>query len=641
MATFIHKREKEDNAYKRLQDHTLKRIEQLCGKVWTDYNAHDPGITIADYFNYALYELNYRLSFSVETYLLEQEQREIQFDRKGMLPREELFNKAIVTKRDYEKLFRSKFPELEKCLIILNDVTGHYDIFIKIHNEKNISEEDIQQLKQKIRKTYHQHRNLCENLKEIKLFQEKQSEDHQYRTRDFRRSNKKYEAPSFFEDVAYKTTELQAFTKEYHSIQFDFPENYRIGEQGIPFYASQEEKGKVMQLKGYLLIIDLLLADTLQQVDQVKTMLDFSGKIPVSPLHMVDIPEKELLINQDALKNFRLHSDIYYNSQKSHYLDLLDAFYGEDTKSYFREEQTVASVETNERRAKFIHQLPQLNANRFRAFNINDSKSEPVIQYVVNQLTGNRYQNSTTDTFSKYGLRIISDEEFSEKYKFLKNFAFGLEIDDATFLSDIEKIKVDYNDQSFYELRKCINILWYNVLFESFLKYADKTEYYKILSLPEKEYLLVFRHPEREEWINMGLFFKNIQYLTRIANLFWEFMRKIKHKEGNYDFYYIEHIFLKPITVHDHSALSIITSAEGKTQKDREYIEKLLLERLPAHLTVNIYYVPREQMNRAEHLYHDWRLVLEAEKEDDIERTSSGLKDFLTRNKNLYAKLIN
>lgn len=637
MTTFIHKREKEDNEYTRLQDHTLKRIEHLCGKVWTDYNAHDPGITIADYFNYALYELNYRLSFSVETYLLEQEQREIQFDRKGMLVREELFNKAIVTKRDYEKLFRNKFPELEKCLIRLNDTTGHYDLFIKIHNEKNISEEEIQQLKQKIRKAYNQHRNLCENLKEIKLFQEKQSEDLQYRTRDFRR-NSKHEAPCFLEDVIH-TEKLQSFSKEYHSIQFDFPENYRIGEHGIPFYASPEEKAKVMQLKGYLLIMDLLIADTLQQADQVKTMLDFSGKIPVNTLPMVNIPEKELLIDQDALKNFSLHSNAYYNSQKSNYLDLLDAFYGEDTKPYFKTEQAVAGTEDNERRAKLIHQLPQLNVNRFRSFNINDSKSQPVIQYVINQLTDNCYQNSATDTFSKYGLRIISDEEFSEKYKFLKNFAFGLEIDDATLLSDIEKIKVDYNEQSFYELRKCINILWYNVLFESFLKYADKTEYYKILSLPENEYLLVFRHPEREEWINMGLFFKNVQYLTRIANLFWEFMRKIKHKEGNYDFYYIEHILLRTSPV-DQFLLSIITTAEGKTEKDREYLEKLLLERLPAHLTVKIFYVPREQMNRAEHLYHDWRLALEAEKEEDIVRIGSDLEDFLSRNHNLYAKLL-
>ncbi|MEI3154042.1 MAG: hypothetical protein V8S95_02245 [Odoribacter sp.] len=40
--------------YVALQKDTIDRLQRLSGKVWTDFNAHDPGITILDVLNYAL-----------------------------------------------------------------------------------------------------------------------------------------------------------------------------------------------------------------------------------------------------------------------------------------------------------------------------------------------------------------------------------------------------------------------------------------------------------------------------------------------------------------------------------------------------------------------------------------------------------
>ncbi|HEX6225923.1 MAG TPA: hypothetical protein VFZ52_16005 [Chryseolinea sp.] len=44
----------------------IKLIQQLAGKVWTDYNSHDPGITLLEAICYALTDLGYRTSFNVE-----------------------------------------------------------------------------------------------------------------------------------------------------------------------------------------------------------------------------------------------------------------------------------------------------------------------------------------------------------------------------------------------------------------------------------------------------------------------------------------------------------------------------------------------------------------------------------------------
>ena len=56
-------RQSEDELYAELQKRTIQEIQGLSGDVWTDFNPHDPGVTIADVANYALTELSYKLSF--------------------------------------------------------------------------------------------------------------------------------------------------------------------------------------------------------------------------------------------------------------------------------------------------------------------------------------------------------------------------------------------------------------------------------------------------------------------------------------------------------------------------------------------------------------------------------------------------
>lgn len=52
--------------YDRLRQEGLKHIEQLASDLWTDYNTHDPGITILEALCYAITELGYRCSFEMK-----------------------------------------------------------------------------------------------------------------------------------------------------------------------------------------------------------------------------------------------------------------------------------------------------------------------------------------------------------------------------------------------------------------------------------------------------------------------------------------------------------------------------------------------------------------------------------------------
>lgn len=49
-----------------LRQQGIQHIERLAGKVWTDYNTHDPGITILEYLCFGLQDLNYRSTLPIE-----------------------------------------------------------------------------------------------------------------------------------------------------------------------------------------------------------------------------------------------------------------------------------------------------------------------------------------------------------------------------------------------------------------------------------------------------------------------------------------------------------------------------------------------------------------------------------------------
>ena len=55
--------------YEALRKEGLQYIENLCSNLWTDYNEHDPGITILESLCYALTELGYRVDFPIEDLL--------------------------------------------------------------------------------------------------------------------------------------------------------------------------------------------------------------------------------------------------------------------------------------------------------------------------------------------------------------------------------------------------------------------------------------------------------------------------------------------------------------------------------------------------------------------------------------------
>src|SRR3954464_656341 len=51
--------------YVSLRQEGIRQLERMAGGQWTDFNAHDPGITILEQLCYVLTDLGYRTAFEI------------------------------------------------------------------------------------------------------------------------------------------------------------------------------------------------------------------------------------------------------------------------------------------------------------------------------------------------------------------------------------------------------------------------------------------------------------------------------------------------------------------------------------------------------------------------------------------------
>ena len=60
----------ESQRFDELLQEGISYIQNLSGEKWTDYNYHDPGITILEQLCFAITDLGYKSNFSIEDLLM-------------------------------------------------------------------------------------------------------------------------------------------------------------------------------------------------------------------------------------------------------------------------------------------------------------------------------------------------------------------------------------------------------------------------------------------------------------------------------------------------------------------------------------------------------------------------------------------
>ena len=90
--------------YAELRDLGLARIQALSGKVWTDHNSHDPGITLLETLAYAITDLGYRTGFSTADLLTRPDGLIGPSSQTGLFPAHEALTCSPITIADHRQV---------------------------------------------------------------------------------------------------------------------------------------------------------------------------------------------------------------------------------------------------------------------------------------------------------------------------------------------------------------------------------------------------------------------------------------------------------------------------------------------------------------------------------------------------------
>ncbi|NCU05500.1 MAG: hypothetical protein GXC73_16130, partial [Chitinophagaceae bacterium] len=186
--------------YAFLRAEGMKWIERYGSDLWTDYNTHDPGITIMDLLSYAITDLGYRTSFPLKDLLSTPKNNKQNFKSQFYSARKILPTRPV-SEIDLRKLFigadgvknawlvkadeqlfvdikneqiTAAQPDHDKFYDI--HLNGIYDVKVELDMKATDGSEWNDEKRQavfgQLRACFHKHRNLCEDLRNIELIEE-------------------------------------------------------------------------------------------------------------------------------------------------------------------------------------------------------------------------------------------------------------------------------------------------------------------------------------------------------------------------------------------------------------------------------------------------------------------------------------
>jgi len=163
----------EGQDYAVLLERGIDLVQSLSGKIWTNYNASDPGLTVLQQLCYALTELSYRAQFPVEQLLAPEADGRLMPQLHGLLPPELMLPRSPVTAADHARLMLDRVAGLANCWFtpVVSEAgaaTGLYDVaLLEIEAERPSTGTDDADLPGAVRDCYAAHRALCEDLRTV------------------------------------------------------------------------------------------------------------------------------------------------------------------------------------------------------------------------------------------------------------------------------------------------------------------------------------------------------------------------------------------------------------------------------------------------------------------------------------------
>lgn len=161
--------------YHFLRDMGMRAAQRLSGKIWTDFNPHDPGITILEQLCFALTDLGFRTDFTMQDLLNartikgKNQPRNTFFDASEILPANPL------TIDDYRVLIIDRVPYIKNAWFeCVKDnylaIQGLYRVLLQV-NEAARTPDKLRLIKNEVLEVFAAHRNLGEDIDNIEILE--------------------------------------------------------------------------------------------------------------------------------------------------------------------------------------------------------------------------------------------------------------------------------------------------------------------------------------------------------------------------------------------------------------------------------------------------------------------------------------
>lgn len=166
----------QETDYQRLYKEGLKLLQNYSGDIWTDYNEHDPGVTILGILCYVLTESFDRAGIDIET-LLTKKDGSSYAGENAFYTAASILHNAPLTINDYRKFIIDRIKSINNAWIKpyyysspkLQEpigIRGLYEVLVDLDNTESIDEEAV---KKDIIQALNSNRLFTELFSEVKL----------------------------------------------------------------------------------------------------------------------------------------------------------------------------------------------------------------------------------------------------------------------------------------------------------------------------------------------------------------------------------------------------------------------------------------------------------------------------------------
>jgi hypothetical protein len=156
--------------YDLLFEEGLNYVQKYSGKIWTDYNYHDPGVTFLEYLTYALTDLGYRTNFPIEDLFLFGKDEFDSVRENLLFGPASAFSCSPITVNDYRKLIIDRIKLVANAWVIpIQDhkmgLKGLFEIFIEC--SEDLSDIELHYLKKEVADLFHANRLIGHDLEDV------------------------------------------------------------------------------------------------------------------------------------------------------------------------------------------------------------------------------------------------------------------------------------------------------------------------------------------------------------------------------------------------------------------------------------------------------------------------------------------